>query len=101
MNQSSEMFLQAAQRPLAFSWAFTKVYSRGLLQNPQLNPKYFPKVSISPFFLELRPEANLRHPHEGYYTTMEIVHVLYVKTLNLTAASLPYTLGKIFLPSPT
>lgn len=62
---------------------------------------YFPKVSISVFFLELCPEANLRHPHEGYYITIEIVHVLYVKTLNLTAASLPYTLGKIFLPSPT
>lgn len=33
------------------------------------------------------------------YNNGDCVYVVYVKTLNLTAASLPYTLGKIFFPS--
>lgn len=78
------------------SCALTKESSEELLQDPGLNPEFFTEVGISPSFPEAIPEADLRHPRGGYYITMEIVCVVYVKTLNLTAASLPYTLGKIF-----
>lgn len=91
------MLLQGAQgaHP-ALSCALPKEHSEDLLQDPGLNPEFFPKAAISPHFLEAIPEADLRHPRGGYYITMEIVCVVYVKTLNLTAASLPCTLGKIF-----
>lgn len=78
------------------SCALNEEQSEDLLQDSGLNSEFFPRVGISPSFLEAIPEADLRHPRGGYYITMEIVCVVYVKTLNLTAASLPYTLGKFF-----